>query len=65
MINPNICKRVRVFAIGNRKVLLPNKNGAPTELDDHSTPQPLKPGWRYAYLRFSIVSDRYYVTNYK
>lgn len=63
MLNPNICKRVRVQAFtphnGNQYAIMPN--GARLEVNDlrHGF---LKPGSRYAYLKYSITADQYYLT---
>jgi hypothetical protein len=66
MLNPNICKRIRVIAesiteSGSVKYQFVDYQGTRLEVNEirHGF---LKPGSRYAYLRYSITSDRYYVT---
>lgn len=67
MLNPNICKRVRVVAepvvdgrIGKTQYAV-LQNGVRLEVNElrHGF---LKPGNRYAYLKYSICSDHYYLT---
>lgn len=68
MINPNICKRViakisyeqsstgRVYMIAEYKGI---------KLDLHLKKHlSLKPGNRYVYLKYSILNDCYYLTDY-
>jgi hypothetical protein len=62
MINPSICKRVRVIAEPvNGTTQYATLNGTRLEVNElrHGY---LKPGNRYAYLKFSIMADSYYLT---
>lgn len=64
MLNPNICKRVRVIAEPvNGTMQYASLNGTRLVVNDlrHGF---LKPGNRYAYLKYSIMTDEYYLTKY-
>lgn len=72
MLNPNICKRVRVQALevqtskygSESQQVAVAVDGAYRWLLEVNELRSgfLKPGKRYAYLKYSITSNRYYVT---
>lgn len=58
MINPNINKLVLVEVQLDQQTAL--YRGYSIEINDYRVPAP-KPGHRRMYLRYSIMSDRYYL----
>lgn len=60
MINPNICKRVLVEVSADQKTAV--YRGVTLEINDYRAPAP-KPGRRRMWLKFSIFSDKYYLTS--
>lgn len=55
MINPNICKRVTAIVKNGRAYV----NGVELRISDT---RPVADGSRYLYLKYSILSDSYYLT---
>ena len=55
MINPNICKRVKATVKDGRAYV----NGVELRISDTRA---VKDGSRYLYLKYSILSDSYYLT---
>lgn len=67
MLNPNICKRViaKINHVASRSggvEMVAEYKGRILELH---TKKLLQPGNRYVYLKFSILSDRYYLSSEK
>jgi len=65
VLNPNICKRVLVDIVNS---VGPADNNVTalykgTTLPVHLRRRSLKPGRRALYLKYSIVNDRYYLTD--
>ena len=61
MINPNICKFVVCEVANNLETA--RYRGLDLPLSLYNNQRKIKPGKRRLYLKYSILSERYYLTN--